>query len=463
MQFSVSLTNLVYPSNEKGSTSSSPTFWWRVYNADGNSFDCGHSSNDMLQRGVTYETFSTQNSIFAFMRIDGFHRKRQFQAEEIFLIPSVLNTSPPPPSSSSPPHENVTFTFDCQTGQCIPSHFVIRVTNETPCCLQVALAESSAIPTNVPPQNATREIVMESAFYLRRPNKPKVVLKANRKGSTTEEILLNIYNVTNGDSITVYYDDELGYIQKPLICPIPVDDIPIRCINRSREDARITVIEDETGGFHRVSAEANGEPFIIWLPWHPNSIEWSTQSVPRFEEPYKSGMTLTIRSPAAIEACRVLLEAAYDDGATKRSGGEKLEFVTLLEEAGELERCAGVFANQLIEYWQLPLMTEHDWDQLGIKVGSKIRIQHALRQRGLMSSTIQNMPRNASMQGWIEATNATPTEHFEYDLFISHRHEGGEDLAQAIKLQLQVRFWECSECKTRSTTCAHYDVVLTSR
>jgi hypothetical protein len=29
-------------------------------------------------------------------------------------------------------------------------------------------------------------------------------------------------------------------------------------------------------------------------------------------------------------------------------------------------------------------------------------------------------------------------ENFEFNMFISHQHEGGKDLAQAIKLQLQV-------------------------
>ena len=73
---------------------------------------------------------------------------------------------------------------------------------------------------------------------------------------------------------------------------------------------------------------------------------------------------------------------------------------------------------------------------------SKIRIQHGLRKRGMLLPSIQRnkFPSSLTATGADdnEAGILATTDDFEFDVFISHRHEGGEDLAQAIKLQLQV-------------------------
>ena len=109
----------------------------------------------------------------------------------------------------------------------------------------------------------------------------------------------------------------------------------------------------------------------------------------------------------------------------------------MLEDAGELERCAKLFADQLVEYWQLPLLSDHDWERVGVKVGSRIRIQHELRQRGLLRPS----SRTTAVAPWVANNDHgtdTSSDNYEFDVFLSHRHEGGEDLAQAIKLQLQV-------------------------
>ena len=141
------------------SGTSSPTIWWRVYSADGSRFDCGHSSQDLLQDGVIKREFETTNSIFAWMRLDdGYHRKWQFHAEGILPLPSSSTTTKDNDATS-----NVTFVFDDQ-GQCHPSHFVLYVKNEASFGLNIRLGEMAV--AKIPPSK-TQEVVMESALYLR--------------------------------------------------------------------------------------------------------------------------------------------------------------------------------------------------------------------------------------------------------------------------------------------------------
>jgi len=374
-------------------TTSNQHVWWRAYSADGESLECGASTMDRKDQ----QEYVTENPVFAWLPHSS--REVQFSPHEILPIPYSSKAVP-----------CIDFEFDGD-GTCRPSHGVVYVTNLRQAPVRVTISGDTSDGIWIAPSAVSKELV-----YVDPTKHPSVVVVVSTDvsaGSKSSKI-----DVTNGDTIMV--NTGLILSRSRFSCPIPEYDIPIRCVNYSGKPALVKFYSG-TGIIRMQGIHAGQAPTIIWVSSHPTAVEWSTR-FSKVREPYKPGMALTIRSRRAQRAAKHLLDAKHAVGAP--------DLVELLEEAGELTECASSFVTQRVEYSQIPLLSEKDWSILRVPMGSKHRILDRLRRAGRL------FPRFSRDQEPSSPDNRIGIP--DYDVFLSHRHVGGEDLAQAIKLQLQV-------------------------
>jgi len=160
---------------------------------------------------------------------------------------------------------------------------------------------------------------------------------------------------------------------------------------------------------------ADQPPYVMFLGSPPDYILWTFDSSwngKSYNVPYSSGMTITMRS-------REIVELGLDDD----------DLIGLLKSMGWISKYGELFAKQDFDYQGVLDLTDADMTQMGLPVGAAKKLRREINKRG----GIETKAKEAK-----KAKNKAANVSGDYDLFLSHKQINGADLAQSIKLQLEV-------------------------
>jgi hypothetical protein len=222
-----------------------------------------------------------------------------------------------------------------------------------------------------------------------------------------------VRNFNNGQ--TLLFEDGEMVTQKELQLNLPVHDIPIKIINKSGEQVLIRAYTDESltnWSFDYV--KENAPPYVMFLGSHPYSIGWSYSSR-EFDPveiiPYTRGITITMRSRKEIEL-----------------GIQDEKVFELLKSLNWIERYGRQFVESDLDYEGILDLSDSEMKDIGLAIGSAKKLRREIIKIKSEKKLIENQQTKEEIQ---EVSGY-------YDAFLSHKQLNGADLAQAIKLQLEI-------------------------
>jgi hypothetical protein len=204
-----------------------------------------------------------------------------------------------------------------------------------------------------------------------------------------------------GMTFTINEDKKVS--AEELKLKLPVCDVATKIWNQSSDYIWIRIYTD-TERWSWFSLKPRQNPFIWFMSEHPINIQYSRinpndgEWIPEKVIPWQSGMSVIIRPKGLSNTSEQVIE--------------------ILEKLGMSEKYGALVDAQDLDYESFMDLSEAEMKEIGLPLGPRKRIQ-----REIKNLIKVNKPKIADGL---------------WDLFLSHRQLNGGDLAQSIKLQLEL-------------------------